>query len=75
MPTTDPRIDAYIRKAQPFAHDILTWFRDVVHEACPEVEETIKWSFPHFDYKGVFCSMAAFKAHATFGFWKQQLLA
>jgi hypothetical protein len=75
MPTTDSRIDVYIRKAQPFAHDILREIRDIVHDACPDAEETMKWSFPHFDYKGVFCSMAAFKAHATFGFWKQQLLS
>lgn len=75
MPTTDPRIDAYIRKAAPFAQPILEHLRAVVHEACPDVEETMKWSFPHFDYKGIFCSMAAFKAHATFGFWKGPLLA
>ena len=72
--TTDPRIDAYIRKSRPFAHDILRTLRDVVHAACPEAEENIKWSFPHFDYKGAFCSMAAFKAHVTFGFWKHTLL-
>ena len=62
MPTTDPRIDAYIRKAAPFARPILNYLREVVHDACPEVEETMKWSFPHFDYKGMLCSMAAFKA-------------
>jgi hypothetical protein len=75
MPTTDPRVDAYIRAAAPFARPILQHLRDVVHEACPGVEETMKWSFPHFDYKRIFCSMAAFKQHATFGFWKGALLA
>lgn len=75
MPITDPRIDAYIRNAAPFAQPILRHLRAVVHEACPEVQETMKWSFPHFDYKGIFCSMAAFKAHATFGFWKGPLFA
>jgi uncharacterized protein YdeI (YjbR/CyaY-like superfamily) len=74
MPRTDPRVDAYIKKAQPFAQPILAHLRRVVHEACPDVEEGMKWSFPHFDYKGIFCSMAAFKEHATFGFWKGQLL-
>jgi hypothetical protein len=67
----DPRIDAYIAKAQPFAKPILKHLRAIVHEACPEVEETIKWSFPHFDYRGeMMCSMAAFKAHCAFGFWR-----
>jgi hypothetical protein len=75
MATTDPRVDAYIQNAAPFAQPILRHLRDVVHEACPEVEETMKWSVPHFDYKGVFCSMAAFKAHTAFGFWKASLLA
>jgi hypothetical protein len=50
MPKTDPRIDAYIRKAQPFARPILTHIRKVVHTACPEVEETLKWSHPYFMY-------------------------
>lgn len=76
MSTRDPRIDAYIDKAAPFAQPILKHIRRVVHAACPDVQETMKWSFPHFDYKGaMLCSMAAFKAHAVMGFWKAKLLA
>jgi hypothetical protein len=45
-----------------------------VHEACPDVTETVKWSMPAFDYKGPMCGMAAFKQHATFGFWKSSLV-
>jgi uncharacterized protein YdeI (YjbR/CyaY-like superfamily) len=74
MPKTDPRIDAYIRKAAPFAQPILTRIRKVVHTACPEVEETLKWRHPTFMYKGMLGGFAAFKAHATFGFWKHELL-
>lgn len=74
MATKDPRVDAYIAKAQPFAKPILTHIRKTVHAACPGVEETMKWSFPHFDYKGMLCSMAAFKSHCAFGFWKAALL-
>jgi hypothetical protein len=71
MPSKDRRIDAYIAKAQPFAQPILRHLRAIVHEACPEVEETIKWGFPHFDHRGaMMCSMAAFKQHAVFGFWR-----
>ena len=70
----DPRIDAYIAKAAPFAQPILIRLREAVHKGCPQVEETMKWSSPAFDYKGAFCSMAAFKRHAMFGFWKHQLL-
>jgi hypothetical protein len=74
MGTRDDRIDAYIAKSAEFARPILTHLREVVHAACPEVEETMKWSFPHFMYKGILCSMAAFKEHCSFGFWKSSLI-
>lgn len=74
MVTRDPRIDAYIKKAAPFARPILTHLRAVVHEACPDVVETLKWSSPSFEHKGILCGMAAFKAHCVFGFWKHSLL-
>ncbi len=76
MSKKDPRVDAYIAKAQPFAQPILNHIREVVHMACPDVEEKMKWSFPHFDYKGeMMCSMAAFKQHAVMGFWKAALMS
>lgn len=66
----DPRIDAYIVRKADFARPILAHLREVVHAACPEAEETIKWGSPTFLYKGaMLAGMAAFKAHATFGFW------
>jgi uncharacterized protein YdeI (YjbR/CyaY-like superfamily) len=74
MPTKDPRIDAYIAKSADFARPILAHLRKLVHAACPEVEETIKWSFPHFSYKGMLCGMAAFKQHCVFGFAKHSLV-
>ena len=74
MAATDPRIDAYIRKSPAFAQPILKHIRKVVHAAAPGVQETMKWSTPHFDYKGVFCGMSAFKEHVGFGFWKAALL-
>jgi hypothetical protein len=74
MARKDPRVDAYIAKAEPFARPILTHLRKVVHAGCPGVEETMKWSFPHFEHQGVLCSMAAFQKHCAFGFWKGALL-
>jgi len=69
--STDPRIDAYIARQADFARPILEHLRAAVHSACPEAEETMKWSMPHFLYKGqMLVGMAAFKAHATFGFWR-----
>ncbi|MGC4084691.1 MAG: YdeI/OmpD-associated family protein [Vicinamibacterales bacterium] len=66
----DPRVDAYIRKAAPFARPILSYLREIVHEGCPDAVETIKWSRPFFDYRGPLCGLAAFKAHCVFHFWK-----
>jgi uncharacterized protein YdeI (YjbR/CyaY-like superfamily) len=74
MPTVDPRVDAYIERSADFAKPILKHIRKLVHKAAPEIKETMKWSFPHFDQKGTVCSMAAFKQHCAFGFWKQSLL-
>ena len=73
MATTDPRIDVYIGNSAEFARPILTHLRHLVHLGCPEVEETMKWSTPHFTYRGMLCSMAAFTAHCTFGFWNGAL--
>ena len=73
--THDPRIDAYIEHAAPFARPILTHVRELVHETCPGVEETIKWGMPTFMHAGgILCGMAAFKQHASFGFWKHALV-
>jgi uncharacterized protein YdeI (YjbR/CyaY-like superfamily) len=74
MAKKDSRVDEYIKKSAPFAQAILTHFRKLVHETCPEVEEKIKWSFPHFDYKGPMCHMASFKQHCAVGFWKAALM-
>jgi hypothetical protein len=70
----DARVDAYIAKSADFARPILTHLRALVHEACPGVEESIKWGAPSFGYQGMLCGMAAFKAHAAFGFWKGKLV-
>jgi hypothetical protein len=69
--TSDPRIDAYIAAQADFARPILEHLRAAVHAACPDAEETIKWSRPHFLHKGrVLAGVAAFKAHVGFGFWQ-----
>jgi len=72
---TDPRVDAYIARQAEFAQPILTHLRSIVHEACPDCEETLKWSMPSFLYKGkILAGFAAFKAHATFGYWNDSML-
>lgn len=74
MGTTDKRIDQYIKNSADFARPILEHLRKVIHNAHPGIEESMKWSFPHFGYKGIVCSIAAFKNHCSFGFWKASLM-
>ena len=74
MSPRDPKVDAYIVRAAPFARPILEYLREIVHQARPDVGEALKWGSPHFSYNGMFCHMAAFKQHAVFGFWKHRLL-
>ena len=63
-------VTTYIENAASFAQPILSKIREIVHQACPEIEENLKWSFPHFNYRGkIICSMAAFKQHCAFTFW------
>lgn len=75
MSAKSERIDIYISKAMPFAQPILNHLRELVHSAHPGIEEGWKWSFPHFLYQDeIVCSMASFKGHCAFGFWKASLL-
>lgn len=70
----NPRVDAYIAQAKPFAQPILIHLRELVHKACPSVEETIKWSRPFFEHKGaIIGNMSAFKEHCSFGFWGEEI--
>jgi uncharacterized protein YdeI (YjbR/CyaY-like superfamily) len=74
MGKRDKRVDAYVLKAPDFAIPILSHLRELVHQACPDVEENLKWSMPSFEYHGLMCGMASFKKHCTFGFWKASLM-
>jgi uncharacterized protein YdeI (YjbR/CyaY-like superfamily) len=71
----DPRIDAYIAKAQPFSQPILEHVRTRVHAVLPDVEETLKWSMPAYTLGGkIVLITAAFKAHLALNFWRGQEL-
>lgn len=70
----DKRIDKYIENAAAFAQPILLHLRNVIHKACPQITENIKWGMPCFEFHGILCNMASFKNHCTFGFWKASLM-
>jgi uncharacterized protein YdeI (YjbR/CyaY-like superfamily) len=72
---TDKRVDAYIAGQPDFARPILVHLRSVIHEACPDCDETMKWSRPSFLYKGkILAGFSGFKAHAAFGYWNDSML-
>lgn len=67
------KADEYIEKSPDFAKPILNYLRETIHEVCPDVEETIKWKFPTFMYKGkILCSITSFKQYCSLGFWLHQ---
>lgn len=70
MKNANPKVDAYIDKAAPFAQPILKKIRALMHKACPEITEEIKWGAPAFMHEGIVSGMVAFKAHVRFSFWR-----
>lgn len=70
----DDRVDAYIENAAPFAQPILRHLRALMHAACPDAVETIKWGAPAYEYQGILAVMAAMKHHAVFNLWKGELI-
>jgi len=74
MEQYDSRVDEYIKKSAAFAKPILIHLRELVHQASPDLKETMKWSSPFFDFGGPVCQLAAFKQHCAFGFWKAALM-
>jgi uncharacterized protein YdeI (YjbR/CyaY-like superfamily) len=75
MKNTIPEVDAYIDRAAEFAQPILKKLRQLFHHACPEIQETLKWSSPFFEFKGILGNMSAFTQHVSYGFWKAGLMS
>ena len=70
----NPKVDAYIAKSAGFAQPILEHLRGLIHKACPDVVEEIKWSRPFFLHNDeILCHISAFKQHCAFGFWGAEL--
>jgi len=75
MPGFNSKVDDYIAKSEDFAKPILEHLRQIIHDTCTDVEETVKWSYPHFEYKGDFlCILGAFKKHCSFSLYKAELM-
>jgi len=74
MNNRNAKVDEYIANSKDFAKPILIYYRDIIHQTIPEIQETIKWRFPHFEYKGILCNIAGYKNHSTFTLWKGSLI-
>lgn len=62
----DPRVDAYIDALPDWQQEICHRVRDLVHEADPEVEETIKRTVqPYFVLQGNVCALLAAEDHVN----------
>jgi len=63
---TDPRVDAYIDALPEWQQGVCRRVRDLVHEADPEVIETIKRTRqPYFVLRGNICALLAAKDHVN----------
>jgi hypothetical protein len=63
---TDPRVDAYIDALPEWQQAICRDVRDLVHDADPDVEETIKRTRqPYFVLQGNICALLAVKDHVN----------
>ncbi len=66
MPSTDPRVDSYIDALPAWQQAICRRARALLHEADPEIEETIKRSVqPYFVLEGNVAALLSAKDHVT----------
>jgi hypothetical protein len=61
-----PGVDAYLDALPEWQRDICQELRDLVHEAVPDIEETIKRRVqPYFVLQGNVCALLATKDHVN----------
>ena len=62
----DPRVDAWIQALPDWQAAVCRRLRDLIHEADPEIEETIKRTTqPYFVLDGNVCAFLAAKDHVN----------
>ncbi len=63
---TNPRVDDYINSLPGWQQDVCRQIRQLVHQADPEVTETIKRSkYPYFELNGNICALMGTKDHVN----------
>jgi hypothetical protein len=62
----DPRVDAYLAPLPEWQRDLFARLRDLIHQADPDIEETIKRSVqPYFVLNGNVAAFLAAKDHVN----------
>ena len=62
----DARVDDYLRPLPEWQQEVFGQLREIIHEADPEIEETIKRSVqPYFVLQGNVCAFLAAKDHVN----------
>lgn len=66
MSGRDPRVDAYLAPLPAWQQEVFGELRDILHEADPAIEETIKRSVqPYFVLDGTVAAFLAAKDHVN----------
>jgi hypothetical protein len=66
MTARDPRVDDYLRPLPEWQQEVFEQLRGIIHEADPEIEETIKRTVqPYFVLQGNVCAFLATKDHVN----------
>lgn len=69
-PNAAQLIDNYLISKEPFANEINSILRELIHKAFPEVVEDWKWGTPVFQRNELVCGFAGFKKHVSLHFFK-----
>ena len=67
---TEKTVDGYIAQLEDWKAQIVSAVRQIILEAAPEADESIKWAQPVYDINGPFAYIKAFKNSVNFGFWR-----
>ena len=63
-------VDSYIAGLADWQGEIVSQVRQIILEAAPEADESIKWAQPVYEVNGPFAYIKAFKNSVNFGFWR-----
>ena len=67
---SEKTVESYIAQLEGWQAEIVSEVRQIILEAAPEADESIKWAQPVYEINGPFAYIKAFKNSVNFGFWR-----